>query len=122
MTTYQSFTIYCRTSTADQINGLIAQQSAVEAYVDSVGGQVSKVFIEQASGADNDRPIFAKAIQHSILTGSQLAVKEQTRFSRDAAFAIGIMKTPGLRVVFTDSPNSCEFIDLIHFGMGDEAR
>ena len=36
----ETFTLYCRTSTADQKLGLIAQQDAMERYIASVSGQV----------------------------------------------------------------------------------
>ena len=95
----EKFTIYCRTSTSDQTLGLEAQQEAVERYITSVSGQVVKVFIEQASGGDNERPIFAQAIRHAVLTGSVLACKEQSRFSRKTAFAMKVLETQGLKVV-----------------------
>ena len=90
------FVAYYRVSTARQGAsglGLDAQRSAVERYVESVGGQLLATFAEVASGAKSDRPALAKAMERCKLTGAKLLIAKLDRLSRNVAFLANLMET-----------------------------
>ena len=84
-----SYVIYGRVSTRKQGAsglGLEAQQAACEAHVRSAAGVIVGIYIEQESGAVNERPQLMLALAHARRTRGVLLVSKLDRLSRDAEF------------------------------------
>ena len=61
------------------------------------------------SGAVDDRPELARALDTSRMTGATLLVAKLDRLSRDAAFLLGLQKA-GVPMVFADMPGANQFM------------
>jgi len=90
MTTYIA---YIRTSTEGQQNGLEAQQSAIDAFICSTGGQVLETYTEQVSGAKDNRTELQRAIKACKKHGATLLVSKLDRLSRKVSFIANLMET-----------------------------
>lgn len=118
------FVAYYRVSTARQGAsglGLDAQRSAVERYVQSVGGQLLASFEEVESGAKSDRPALAKAMERCRLTGAKLLIAKLDRLSRNVAFLANLMET-GVPFVACDMPSANNLTVHIMAAMAQHER
>lgn len=97
------FVAYARVSTDEQGQdglGIDAQKHAIRTYVESVGGEIVREFVEVASGNDDDRPILAAALKLAKRTGAVLLVSKLDRLSRVVARIAGLIRQGAeLRVV-----------------------
>jgi DNA invertase Pin-like site-specific DNA recombinase len=78
---------YLRVSTDEQGKsglGLEAQAAAVADYARTFGGEIVETHTEIASGADNDRPVLAKALASARRQKATLVVARLCRLGRDA--------------------------------------
>ena len=107
------FVGYYRVSTDRQGRsglGLEAQQAAVAAFLAGRAGSLAiGNFTEVESGADDNRPELARALDTCRLTGGTLLVAKLDRLSRDAAFLLGLQKA-GVPMIFADMPHANQFM------------
>lgn len=99
---------YHRVSTAKQGAsglGLEAQQSAIEAYAQRIGGAVLGAFTEVESGKNDDRPQLKAALHQAKVTGATLVIAKLDRLSRNAAFLL-TLRDAGVRFVAADMPEA----------------
>ncbi|WP_245191064.1 recombinase family protein [Jannaschia formosa] len=97
-----------RVSTARQSAsglGLAAQRSAIDAFAESRGAQVTARFTEVESGRRADRPELAKAVDLARLTGATLVIAKLDPLSRNAAFLL-ILRDAGVRFLACDMPEA----------------
>lgn len=102
------FVPYYRVSTKKQGEsglGLEAQQSCVENFTKSQGGEMGKSFKEVESGRKKDRPELAKAIAHAKRCKATLIVAKLDRLARNVAFLSALMES-GVDFVCCDNPNA----------------
>src|SRR3954462_2324050 len=101
---------YLRVSTDGQGHsglGLEGQRAAVAGFI--AGRALLSEHVEVESGADDDRPQLARALDACRLTGATLLVAKLDRLSRDAAFLLGLQKA-GVPMVFADMPHANGFM------------
>jgi DNA invertase Pin-like site-specific DNA recombinase len=84
---------YIRTSTEGQQNGLEAQQTAIEAFLSSYGGEVLETYTEQVSGAKDNRTELQNAIKACKKHNATLLVSKLDRLSRKVSFIANLMET-----------------------------
>jgi DNA invertase Pin-like site-specific DNA recombinase len=92
MKTQKNSILYCRrstkkTSTRDaQTNSLEVQEVLLRDFAKQNGSSVEKVFVESASGTDDERPIFAEALAYAHEHDCFLLVYRLDRLSRSFSF------------------------------------
>lgn len=102
----KKYAIYIRVSTTKQGAsglGLEAQQESCEAYIKSVGGEVSKVFQDVESGKSRTRKGLWSAIEYCKDTGETLVIAKLDRLARDIEFTFKVINT-GVDIHFVDMP------------------
>lgn len=118
MTTY---TVYIRTSTSSQLNGLEAQQAAVDRFISSYGGTIEATFQEQESGTKDNRQELLKALAYCKKHKTTLLVSKLDRISRKVSFISTLMESSiDLRVC--DLPNSDTFQLHIYAALAEQER
>lgn len=85
--------LYLRTSRKSQLNGIQAQQDAIDRFLATAGGQVVGRWVEQASGARNSRKALQGALAQCRETGSTLLVSKLDRLSRRMSFIALLMES-----------------------------
>ncbi|MFN3711839.1 MAG: recombinase family protein, partial [Alishewanella aestuarii] len=96
----QQFITYFRVSTKEQGKsglGLDAQKRDIELFLANyaeVPWEISGSFTDVLSGADNDRPELAKALDLCRRTGATLLVAKLDRLSRKVSFVATLMDDP----------------------------
>ena len=101
----QKIIAYYRVSTERQGKsglGLEAQMQAIKSIPNTV---VHYSFVEIESGADDDRPELAKALEYAQRHRLPLAVAKLDRLSRDAEFLLRIRKM-GISLIIADMQNA----------------
>ena len=102
-TTRPKFVSYSRVSTDEQGQsglGLESQQHQCRAYVESVGGELVREFVEIASGDNDDRPVLAEALKLAKRLRACVLVAKLDRLSRVVAKVAGLLRGGAeLRVV-----------------------
>lgn len=99
---------YLRVSTREQQQhglSLEAQEQQVRELAEQIGGEVVRVVLEQASGANNHRPGLAEALAFATRCRGVLAVARLDRLSRSVA-KVAETLTAGVQVRVADSPNA----------------
>ena len=115
------YTVYIRTSTSSQLNGLDAQQAAVDSFIKAYGGTVEATFTEQESGAKDNRQELQKALAYCKKHGATLLVSKLDRISRKVSFISQLMESSiDLRVC--DLPNSDTFQLHIYAALAEQER
>lgn len=100
------FVSYCRVSTNRQGAsglGLEAQQQAVAAYVDQMGGEIVATFVEVESGATKNRPELRAALAYCKRAKAVLVIAKLDRLARNVAFISSLMEA-GVEFVAVDAP------------------
>lgn len=118
------FIAYYRVSTTSQGRsglGLEAQKASVEAFLNGGSGFLMGEFTEVESGAKNDRPELARALQACRLKGASLVIAKLDRLSRDAHFLLGLAKA-GVDFIAADMPNANRLTVGIMAMVADEER
>lgn len=85
--------------------GLDAQQSAVDEYCSTTGGEVVASFTEVESGRRTDRPELEKAMAACKMHRANLLVAKLDRLARNAHFLLGL-KEAGIEFVCCDMPSA----------------
>jgi DNA invertase Pin-like site-specific DNA recombinase len=86
---------YIRVSTARQGRsglGLEAQQAALARFAEAEAFKLVETFTETESGADDDRPQLAAAIERARKAKAPIIVAKLDRLSRDVHYISGLMK------------------------------
>lgn len=96
---------YLRVSTGRQPLGIEAQRRAVDKFARDYGYHLiaGQHFEETESGARDDRPQLARALDLCRAYGATLIVARLDRLSRDAAFIFALQKE-GIPIRFADLP------------------
>jgi DNA invertase Pin-like site-specific DNA recombinase len=116
------YILYIRTSKkGSQFLGLDAQKNALNTFIDAYGGIEVASYIEQVSGAKDDRPELIKALAHCKKSGATLLVSRLDRLSRKVAFIANLMDR-NIRFRVTDLPNADEFQLHIYSAMAQQER
>jgi DNA invertase Pin-like site-specific DNA recombinase len=90
------FVTYLRVSTRKQELsnlGLLAQEEAINNFVDRKEGSIIGTFKETESGKNDQRPELAKAIELCKLTNSTLLIAKLDRLARSVHFVSSLMKS-----------------------------
>ena len=112
---------YIRTSTKTQNNGLEAQQTTINNYINAYGGDIVATYTEQESGAKNEREQLNNAIKQCKKTGATLLVAKLDRVSRRVSFIATLMESNiGLKVC--ELPNSDAFQLHIYAALAEQER
>src|SRR5262245_62460365 len=93
---------YIRVSTAKQGRsglGLEAQEAALAKFAEAEGFRFLATFTETESGADDNRPELAAAIERARKAKAPVIVAKLDRLSRDVHFISGLMKHKVLFIV-----------------------
>lgn len=112
---------YIRTSLKSQNNGLEAQNRVLEAFVASNGGNVLETYVEQVSGARNDRQELNKALNHCKRTGATLLVAKLDRVSRRVSFIASLMES-NINLKVAELPNADAFQLHIYAALAEQER
>ena len=112
---------YIRTSTRSQNNGLEAQQTVIQNYIAAYGGDVLETYVEQVSGAKNERVELAKALAHCKRTGATLLVAKLDRVSRRVSFIAQLMES-NIPLKVCELPNSDAFQLHIYAALAEQER
>lgn len=129
---------YLRVSTVKQNNshlGLEAQQSAIENYVRSTGGEIINSFTEIETAGSKDRisisqqvsiqsllrkrPLLLQAIKLAESTGSIIICKESSRLTRFSLLMEFLLKS-SVTFVFADAPNDTPFLVKLKTSLNEE--
>ena len=112
---------YIRTSTKTQNNGLTAQQTTIDHYINAYGGEIIATYTEQESGAKNDRTQLNNAIKHCKRTGATLLVAKLDRVSRRVSFIASLMES-NIALKVCELPNSDAFQLHIYAALAEQER
>ena len=105
------YVAYYRVSTQKQGldgYGVAAQRDAVERYLGGADGTIIGSYQEVESGANNDRPALAEAIDHCKRAKARLIIAKLDRLSRNAAFLLNLQDA-AVDFVAADMPNADRF-------------
>jgi DNA invertase Pin-like site-specific DNA recombinase len=117
----KTYIAYIRTSTKAQTNGLEAQQRAIRNFIASEGGEVISTFIEQVSGAKDNRAELAKALKACRKEGHTLLVSKLDRVSRKVSFIANLMESR-IDLKVAELPNADTFQLHIYAALAEQER
>jgi DNA invertase Pin-like site-specific DNA recombinase len=115
---------YIRVSTAKQGRsglGLEAQEAAIARFAATENYEVVATFVEQESGAKDDRAELTAAIAKAGEIGAPVVVAKLDRLSRDVAFIAGLMKHR-VPFVVAEMPNADPFMLHIYAALAEQER
>lgn len=107
-----SYIAYYRVSTTRQGKsglGLEAQQSTVETFLSSHGGNLLESFTEIESGKNGNREQLQKAIKRCKVKNAVLLVSKLDRLSRQVSF-ISNLQDSGVKFVIAENPQLNELV------------
>ena len=122
------FVIYRRVSTAEQGRsglGLEAQQRDIRLFLESyaeVPYEVLGEFVDHLSGASEDRPELAKALDLCRKTGAELLVSKLDRLSRRVAFIAALMEDPKVKLRVASMPYADKFQLHVYAALAEQER
>lgn len=102
----KKYSIYVRVSTQRQYDshlGIEAQTKTCKDYIESVNGEVDKIFSDAESGTSRTRKGLWDAIAHCKETGETLVFAKLDRLARDVEFTFQVKNT-GINIYFCDMP------------------
>lgn len=124
----QQFITYFRVSTKEQGKsglGLDAQKRDIELFLANyaeVPWEIAGSFKDELSGANNDRPEMAKALDLCRRTGATLLVSKLDRLSRDVAFIATLLKDAKVKLRVASMPNADMFQLHIYAALAEKER
>jgi DNA invertase Pin-like site-specific DNA recombinase len=86
----EQFIGYVRTSTNKQNLGLEEQQSQILGFINSVGGELIEIIVEQESGKNNQRKGLDSALDKCSRMGHTLLFTKLDRLTREVEFLFAI--------------------------------
>lgn len=124
----QQFVTYFRVSTQEQGKsglGLDAQKRDIELFLANyaeVPWEIAGNFTDVLSGADNDRPELAKALDLCRKSGATLLVAKLDRLSRKMSFIAVLMDDPKVKLRVASMPNADKFQLHIYAALAEQER
>ncbi|CCM78040.1 recombinase family protein [Rhizobium mesoamericanum] len=124
----RKYVSYRRVSTEEQGKsglGLEAQQRDIDLFLanySEVPYEVVGEFVEEASGADGDRPELAKALDLVRKTGAELLVAKLDRLSRKMSFISGLMDDRKVKLRVASMPHADKFQLHIYAALAEQER
>lgn len=124
----QQFITYFRVSTKEQGKsglGLDAQKRDIELFLANyadVPWEIAGSFTDVLSGADNDRPELAKALDLCRRTGATILVAKLDRLSRKVSFVATLMDDPKVKLRVASMPNADKFQLHIYAALAEQER
>ncbi|WP_273794512.1 recombinase family protein [Brucella intermedia] len=124
----KQYVVYTRVSTAEQGKsglGLEAQERDIELYLTNyseVPYEVIGEFQDVLSGATDDRPELAKALDLARKTGAELLVAKLDRLSRKVSFIATLMDDPRVKLRVASMPNADKFQLHIYAALAEQER
>jgi DNA invertase Pin-like site-specific DNA recombinase len=112
---------YIRTSTKEQNIGLEAQQTTIDNFLKSYGGEIVETFIEQVSGSKNDRIELTKALTLCKKNGYTLLSAKLDRISRKVSFIANLMESK-ISFKVAEMPSADTFQLHIYAALGEQER
>lgn len=122
------FITYFRVSTKEQGKsglGLDAQERDVELFLNNyaeVPWEIAGTFTDVLSGANNDRPELARALDLCRKTGGTLLVSKLDRLSRKASFLTALFDDPKVKLRVASMPNADKFQLQIYAALAEKER
>lgn len=124
----QQFITYVRVSTKEQGKsglGEAAQERDIDLFLANyaeVPWEIAGRFKDVQSGADNDRPELAKALDLCRKTGATLLVAKLDRLSRKVSFVATLMDDPKVKLRVAAMPNADKFQLHIYAALAEQER
>lgn len=124
----QQFVAYYRVSTEKQGKsglGLEAQERDIDLFLGNyaeVPWEIAGTFTDVLSGADNDRPELAKALDLCRKTGATLLVAKLDRLSRKVSFIATLLDDPKVKLRVASMPNADKFQLHIYAALAEQER
>jgi len=112
---------YIRTSTKTQHNGLDAQRYAIKRYIDMSGGEIIKEYMEQESGAKDNRTELSRALAQCKKMKVTLLVAKLDRVSRKVSFIATLMES-NITLRVCDMPHADTFQLHLFACLAEEER
>lgn len=115
---------YLRVSTREQHHsglGLEAQEEAIRRMAKEHGGRVARVFVEQGSGTDDDRPQLAEALAYAARCRGILAVAKLDRLSRSVEKVAATLNS-GVQVKVAACPDASKLELHLRATIAEEER
>ncbi len=122
------FVTYYRVSTKGQGDsglGLDAQKRDIQIYLDNYADipfDVVGAFTDVASGGDNGRPEFTKAVAMAKKQKAVLLVAKLDRLSRKVSFVAGLLEDKGLQFKVAQMPHADNFQLHIYAALAEQER
>lgn len=118
------FVSYCRASCKHQTHSISTQEEIIKDYVSSVGGVIVGGFSEVASGLDDRRPEFSKALNICLDNRATIVVVALDRLSRDLQFIGEFLEDDRFKLLVVDAPdaNHEELIKMAEFAEYERDR
>jgi len=117
-----NYIYYIRTSKeGSQYLGLEAQANSLDRFLEAYGGMKLATYIEQVSGAKNDRIELKKALAHAKKEDATILVSRLDRLSRKVSFIADLMDR-GIKFRVAELPNADEFQLHIYAALGQQER
>lgn len=98
-----NYIAYYRVSTKKQGLGLDAQKTAVNNFLNGVGGRLVGEFEEKESGKNDQRPALMAALNDCRRLGAKLIIAKLDRLSRNVSFVFEL-KESGIDFICCDIP------------------
>jgi len=107
--------------------GLEAQRRDLDLFLGSQSQEADccaeiASYVEIQSGADDDRPELAKAIEHAKREGAELLIAKLDRLSRRVAFIAGLLEDRRLSFRVANMPHADKFQLHIYAALAEQER
>ncbi|MEI6829007.1 MAG: recombinase family protein [Synechococcaceae cyanobacterium ELA445] len=125
--TYVTYLRLSRESRGGRNYGLDAQRRDLDLFLGQLcpepdGCSEIASYVEIQSGADDDRPELAKAIEHAKREGAELLVAKLDRLSRRVSFIAGLLDDRRLSFRVANMPNADKFQLHIYAALAEQER
>ena len=116
------YIFYVRVSKqGSQFNGIDAQLAGLDQFVANHGGEHIATYVEEMSGAKDNRPELAKALAQCKRDDATLLIYRLDRLSRKVSFVARLMDA-GVRFKVATMPDADEFAIHIYAALGQKER
>jgi DNA invertase Pin-like site-specific DNA recombinase len=124
---YVSYLRLSRESRGGRNYGLDAQRRDLDLFLGQLcpeadGCAEIASYVEIQSGADDDRPELARAIEHAKREGAELLVAKLDRLSRRVSFIAGLLDDRRLSFRVANMPNADKFQLHIYAALAEQER
>lgn len=124
---YVTYLRLSRESRGGRNYGLEAQRRDLDLFLGQLCPEVDgcteiESYVEIQSGADDDRPELAKAIEHAKREGAELLVAKLDRLSRRVSFIAGLLEDRRLSFRVANMPHADKFQLHIYAALAEQER